>query len=495
MRATLGIIGKAIVDGSRYLPIRNRAAALATLAPPKDYMGQLRAIFGDFIRRWRYVKDPYGRELVETSPQAVFHLVMGGRSQDPGVGFGKGASDCDGAAVAMGAQLASIGFPVRVATIAPQGMPAGPMMSHVFVQAQVPGRGWVTVDPVVHPKRGLGYTPPHSRLAVWDLRGQLMDQSGNARGLGEMIEIEEDTMNLGNVEDWQDYSGLGDYADDGEELLDFRTYGVKDFGIYADTMGMLGGMGIGAEVDVDERGLAWTPMIELAPYDYRYMQRVGRPYHGMLGLSDLCDPMVYDENLGFFKKIFRRVRKRVRSIGKKLLKKIPGGKFLMKLGKKVWGVAKKFVRPLVKLVGKVAPKLAPIAALIPGYGSAIAAGLYTAGKVANLMRKYDVAVTGGGGGTPAKVKFKSGKLAKRFQKALKKAAKKEKRRMKDVKKRMRSRISRGRPPARYRGRSRRARPTPIRQLRSRAIAQRGWGRRSFRGYDPREVSPALRHLF
>lgn len=183
MKATIKLIGDAIVLGSRYLPIRNRAAALATTASPKDYLGQVKAIYAGFLQNWRYVRDPFGRELVHRNPRQVFRMIMGGRSNDPGVGMGKGAGDCDDATIAIGAQLASIGFPVRIATIAPVGQQAGPTMSHVFCQANIPGLGWVTVDPVVHPRHGFGYTPPHSRMVTWDLTGQLLGMKGNVRGL------------------------------------------------------------------------------------------------------------------------------------------------------------------------------------------------------------------------------------------------------------------------------------------------------------------------
>ena len=140
MRKTIKLIGQSIVDGSRDLSIRNRAASLASLAPPKDYLSQVKHVFQGFLKNWRYVRDPFGRELIHRSPKQIFELVMGGSSDSPGVGFGKGAGDCDDATIAMGAQLASIGFPVRIATIAPRGAPPGPLMTHVFAQANVPNR-------------------------------------------------------------------------------------------------------------------------------------------------------------------------------------------------------------------------------------------------------------------------------------------------------------------------------------------------------------------
>lgn len=171
---TIKIIGKAIKDASSYLPLRNWAAAIAATAPRKDYTGQLKAIWRAFNKRWRYVRDPHGLETVTTSPKAVFNLVIG---HNGGAGNGYGVGDCDDAAVAIGALLKSVGFPVRIATTAPPGLP-GLSFTHVFVQAQVPGRGWVTVDPVLLPNKNLGDTAPHGRLAIWDLNGKIIATRG-----------------------------------------------------------------------------------------------------------------------------------------------------------------------------------------------------------------------------------------------------------------------------------------------------------------------------
>lgn len=177
MRETLRRIGTAIRNASVYPPIRNHAAAIASLAPPKDFIRQLMFVYGDFIRRWRYVKDPVSRELVTNSPQAIWRLTMAG--DGVGVGLGKGAGDCDCATVALGAQLESIGFKTRLATTAPPTHGPGSLFSHVFIQAFVPKLGWITVDPVLHPKQPFGATAQNSRIAYWDLDGNLIGFQGN----------------------------------------------------------------------------------------------------------------------------------------------------------------------------------------------------------------------------------------------------------------------------------------------------------------------------
>jgi hypothetical protein len=142
-------------------------------------------------------------------------------------------------------------------------------------------------------------------------------------------------------------------------------------------------------------------MLELSLDDYQYMAQNGRPYDGMLALGDTGEPYVYDGLSGWFKKVFKKIKKGVKKVArkiksgvKKLLKKTKFGRWLIKVGGKIKKIAMKIVRPLVKFVGKYAAKLAPIAAMIPGYGTAIAGALMAAGKIANLMQKYGVLTTG-----------------------------------------------------------------------------------------------------
>lgn len=442
MRETIRIIGSAIKDGAKHLPIRNHAAALATTAGPKDYLGQLNAVFDSFVKNWRYVKDPFGTELVTRSPNALYNLVIGGGPKNPGIGNGKGAGDCDDATAAIGAQLRAIGFPVRIAVTSRPGAPPGPHFSHVFAQASVPGVGWLSVDPVPYPVHGLGYTPVHSRIAYYDLDGNLLGYEGNVRGLSgykEVIEMEKSRIpDLTQYPDWGPYYGLSG-QNDGAEPLDWRRHVLKDFGIYAEHLGIISGegMNLSAEVEYmrmpDGSYVARTPMLELAPDDYAFVQQYKFVPHGAMALGD--DGSIYRYEYsglgGFFKKLFKKaksfVKKGIQKVGgvvKKVLKKIPGGKYLVKLGEKVWKIANKFVKPLIKFVGKYAAKLAPVAALIPGYGPAIAGALYTAGKVANLMTKYGVDLVGEKGKV-RRLKFQSEKSSKDFQKALKQEAEKE----------------------------------------------------------------------
>lgn len=438
MRETVRLIGIAIRRGSVYLPLRNHAAALATTAPPKDFLGQAKAIYDHAVDRWRYVKDPVSKELLTFDPHALWQLVLAG--DGIGVGLGKGGGDCDCIAAAVGAELEAIGMPVRLGVTAPPSARPGNLFAHVFVQTKVPGYGWVTVDPVLHPHKSFGAFPKASRAAFFDLSGRLIGHRGNVAGRLSG-NLKGDPQMLGTIaplEQWPDM-GLGGV---GAEPEDWRQYGPDDFGAYAETMGIepLDGVGLAAEVDLEllegpdgiVRVGARTPILEVTPRDITYVRKHGRPYDGMGAVSDTGAIYAYDGSLGFFSKIFsaaKSVVSKVASAAKKVISKIPGGKYLIKLGEKIHKIAMKFVAPLSKFVGKYASKLAPVAALIPGYGPAIAAGLYTAGKVANLMNKYGV-ILKGKKGSVRKLKFKSGSKAKKFRKALKKQARKEKRKMK-----------------------------------------------------------------
>lgn len=476
MKETIRIIGSAIKDGSKYLPIRNHAAALATTAPHKDYLGQLNAIYDSFIKNWRYVKDPFGNELITKSPNALYNLVIGGGPNNRGIGKGKGAGDCDDAAAAMGAQLRSIGFPVRIAVTARPGSPPGPLFNHVFAQASVPGVGWISVDPVPYPVHGMGYTPANSRIAYFDLEGNLLGAHGNVRGLSgtEVIDMQNQRVpDLTEMVDYGTYYGLAG-EDDGAEPLDWRENVLKDFGTYSEYLGMLSGEGLGLSAEVEHMRMpdgsyvARTPMLELAPEDYAFTKKYKYVKHGTMALGDDGSIYRYDGLSGFFKKLFKKakglVKKVVKKVGggvKKLLKKIPGGKYLVKLGEKIWKTATKFVKPLIKFVGKYAAKLAPVAALIPGYGPAIAGALYTAGKVANIMNKYGVSLLGKKG-KARRLKFKSGQSAKDFQRELKQEAEKAKKEMSKRKKKK----------AQVRKLNVRARRAPMRPRAGAAIAAR-----------------------
>lgn len=450
------MIGRGIRDGSQYLPIRQHAAALASRAGPKDYLGQLEALFGDFVQRWRYVRDPLRQELLAISGPAIYGQIMGFSSPPPGRGFG----DCDDATVAIGALAESIGLKSRIVTIAtPE---SRQLFSHVFPQVHVPKVGWVSADAVGFPNHPLGWTPPHKRWAVWDTRGNLLCARGSfppsfrreframravdvSGFLGDLPEGERHMSLRGlSFDDFPDYGleSFGMAGTDNTAPEDWATHGLLSFGAYVDSpLPMVGADRLGLMMEYDENDeigrlpdgspVVRTKMLEIDPEQLAHIYRTGKPQAHTVALSDDGDVYQWVEGPlgGFFKKLFKRVKKGVRKVAsgirkgaRKLIKKLPGGKYLIKVYDKVKRVAMKAVRPLVKILGKIGRKVAPIAALIPGYGPAIAAVLYKAGKITKLLKDFGVVTDEKG-----RPKFKSGAQAKAFQEALKKSAKAAKR--------------------------------------------------------------------
>lgn len=417
LKKTVALIGHGIRNGSHYPQIRLLAAQVAARAPGrKNYRAQLHALFSDFLRRWRYVKDPTGLETVVTSGRAIHDLVLGGA--DP---RGRGHGDCDDATVALGALARAVGIEPRIVVMAARLKPGqrGPARaSHVYPEFHIPGEGWITADPVAWPRCQFGTAPP----AAWRRRYTLDAQPIGPRTLGEESEP---MQGLSGLEGWPGV-GLEDYGlagVDGEEPADW-AHVVQGFGAYADTMGIMGGGGILCEVEpATADGLARTPMLEISPESFQYMQNHGAPYVGMCALGDDGSVYQYQDAPGvggFFKKLFRAGRKLFKRVGKfarKLIKKLPFGKYLIKLHDKLHKVAMKLLRPLNKLIGKAAKFLAPIAAMIPGYGPAISVALKATGKISSLIQKFDVKQDKTG-----KMKFKSPRHHKAFSAALKKAA-------------------------------------------------------------------------
>jgi hypothetical protein len=442
-KLTVKLVAQCIRDSSSYLPIRNLAAAIATRARPKDYFGQVKAIYDDFLTRWRYVKDTVGVETLAASPRAVFHLVIGGDGR--GVGGGKGAGDCDDAACAIGGMLAAIGIPVRVVTARNPRLTRG-LFSHIFVQAHVPGHGWISVDPVGHPAHGFAWTPPHSAIAVWNLKGtqiagdQLFGDFGG-----------EETQ-MYNSPGYGAFGSSDDYSWDERPIpatvgdpLPWDVYGLAGFGSFVDSMGYVGhGMGYMIEVDEDNRygdsDYYRTPMLEMSPGPYELASRYGIVLDGTMALGDDGAVYEYDGMGGFFKKLFKKAKGVVKKIGKKviggaekLLKKTKFGRAIINIKNKILKTALKLVKPLLKVVGKWAPRLAPIAAMIPGVGPVISGYLIAAGTAAKLADAHGVEFvemlqTDKKTGKKKKVTKLSGKpkniLA--YKKALEKASKKAK---------------------------------------------------------------------
>jgi hypothetical protein len=227
--------------------------------------------------------------------------------------------------------------------------------------------------------------------------------------------------------------GFGDAETAMMGFVGFGDVGLAGFGHLAGMHGIVDCAKLQkplmVEVGTDESGLVYAPNVELTPNDLNFVKLTGAPYHGMWGLSEEGEPVVWDQTAGmggWFRKLFKRVASRVRKIAakvknvvKKVIRKIPGGKALMKIGSKIWNISKKLVKPLLAKLGPIALKLAPIAALVPGIGTAVSAGLLAVGTVNKIMQSTGVRLFKDAVSSVAKLKFESPQQAAKFQNALK----------------------------------------------------------------------------
>lgn len=122
------------------IEIREKALELTRYLSPKDWVGQVRALF-EYVRDdIRYVHDVWGVETLHTPLQIM--------RQEQG--------DCDDKSILLAALLESIGHPARfvAASLKQNGF------SHVFVQTRV-GQKWVSLDATENVP--MGWEPPNIR--------------------------------------------------------------------------------------------------------------------------------------------------------------------------------------------------------------------------------------------------------------------------------------------------------------------------------------------
>jgi hypothetical protein len=98
---------------------------------PKDYVGEIKALFEWVQHNIRYTKDPFRLEVLR-SPRRMLELRAG---------------DCDDMSILLGAMLEAIGHPVRLVLAGPD--PLRPrLFTHVYLEVYYKGR-WIPLDPTM----------------------------------------------------------------------------------------------------------------------------------------------------------------------------------------------------------------------------------------------------------------------------------------------------------------------------------------------------------
>jgi Transglutaminase-like superfamily len=134
-------VKRLIREGTKDFYVRQRAIdiLLARGVRPKNYLGEIEALFEWVQRHVRYTKDPFRVEVLH-SPRRMLELRAG---------------DCDDMTILLGSMLESIGHPVRLVLTGPD--PLRPrLFSHVYLEVNHQG-GWIPCDATMpHP---LGWAP------------------------------------------------------------------------------------------------------------------------------------------------------------------------------------------------------------------------------------------------------------------------------------------------------------------------------------------------
>lgn len=144
--ATLQIMRRLVRENKRNTAIRDAAIDLTRDLRPKDWAGEIRAVF-EYVRdHIRYVRDVTGVETLQT-PEATIDI---------------GAGDCDDKSTLLASMLESIGHPTRFVAV---GYRATRAYSHVYVETKL-GAKWLALDATVLQPFGWSPRPPIARMTV-----------------------------------------------------------------------------------------------------------------------------------------------------------------------------------------------------------------------------------------------------------------------------------------------------------------------------------------
>ncbi len=138
---TVGHVKQLIREGAKDFYVRQKAIdiLLEGGVRPKNYLGEIQALFGWVQRNVRYTKDPYRVEVLHT-PRRMLDLRAG---------------DCDDMTILLGSMLEAIGHPVRLVLTGPDVLKPK-LFSHIYLEVNHRGR-WIPLDATMpHP---MGWAP------------------------------------------------------------------------------------------------------------------------------------------------------------------------------------------------------------------------------------------------------------------------------------------------------------------------------------------------
>ncbi len=150
-RRTVGLVARLIRQGAKDFRVRQTAIdiLIANDIPPKDYLGEIEALFCWVRDRIRYTRDIYRVELLHTA-RRMLELRAG---------------DCDDMTILLGSMLKSVGHPVRLALVGFNPRKKS-LFTHIYLEVFYKG-AWIALDPTV--RRPLGFAPPADHKRVFEI--------------------------------------------------------------------------------------------------------------------------------------------------------------------------------------------------------------------------------------------------------------------------------------------------------------------------------------
>jgi hypothetical protein len=136
---------------------------------PKDYRGEIKALFEWVQQNVRYTKDPVRVEMLH-SPRRMLELRAG---------------DCDDMTILLGAILEAIGHPVRLVLAGPD--PLRPLLfSHIYLEADYEGE-WIPLDPTMpYP---MGWAPIGLVKKVIAMRANMLSQDAELQAIADAASL------------------------------------------------------------------------------------------------------------------------------------------------------------------------------------------------------------------------------------------------------------------------------------------------------------------
>lgn len=136
---------------------------------PKDYLGEIKALFEWVQQHIRYTKDTFRVEVLH-SARRMLELRAG---------------DCDDMAILLGAMLEAIGHPVRLVITGPDPLRQD-LFSHIYLEVFHKGR-WVPLDATMPHPMGWAPSTPVKKTIVIERRPDMMAEDLELQGMDDAV--------------------------------------------------------------------------------------------------------------------------------------------------------------------------------------------------------------------------------------------------------------------------------------------------------------------